>query len=363
MADIFKRLGARGTTYRARVRVAGLPPLTRTFERKTDARDWAQKTEADLKRNRAFPQRQHERKTLGELIDRYRQEGMPASCAGTYGPHLDWWAAKLGAYRLGDIRPETIAGLREQLSREPGGTGKKRGPTTVNRYLNTLSAVFSFAESEEVGWTDHNPVRKVRRKPEPEGRKRFLSRPADGPDSELDRLLEACKRSLNRNLYDLVVLAILTGMRESEILGLRRCYVHLSEGGITLPPEITKTKEGRFVALVGQALAVVTRRMASEADFLFADTVRRNAPAGAPCFPRKAWLTALRLAGIEDFRFHDLRHTHGSYLAMTGATTRELMEALGHKTPAMAARYSHLANAHTRQVAERMLPMAGSLSE
>jgi hypothetical protein len=73
-----------------------------------------------------------------------------------------------------------------------------------NRYLNTLSAVFSFGESEEIGWTDHNSVRKVRRKPEPEGRKRFLSRPVDEPESELDRLLEACRKRRNPDLYDLV---------------------------------------------------------------------------------------------------------------------------------------------------------------
>jgi integrase len=343
----------------ARVRIVGRQPETRTFERKTDAREWAQQREADLKRNRNLPQRQLQRKTLAELIDRYRQEGLPASCAGAYSPHLDWWAVKLGGYRLVDIGPELIAKLREELCREPGNSGKRRGPTTVNRYLNTLSAVFSFGESEEVGWTDHNPVRKVRRKPEPEGRKRFLSRPVDEPESELDRLLEACRKSQNHDLYDLVLLAILTGMRESEILGLRRSYVHLSEAGITLPPEIVKTRESRFVPLVGQALAIVAKRVETKADYLFAETGRRNAPATVPAFPRRAWATALREAGIKDFRFHDLRHTHGSYLAMTGATTRELMDALGHKTPAMAARYSHLANAHKREVAERLLGIQG----
>jgi integrase len=181
----------------------------------------------------------------------------------------------------------------------------------------------------------------------------------DEPESELDRLLEACRKSRNPDLYDLVQLAIMTGMRESEILGLRRCYVHLGEAGLTLPAEIVKTKESRFVPLVGQALVIVARRVETRVDYLFADTGRRNAPAAMPAFPRRAWVTALREAGIKDFRFHDLRHTHGSYLAMTGATTRELMDALGHKTPAMAARYSHLANAHKRGVAERLLGIQG----
>jgi integrase len=136
--------------------------------------------------------------------------------------------------------------------------------------------------------------------------------------------------------------------------------VHLHEGGLTLPPEITKTKQGRFVPLVGEALAIVAKRVRTKHDYLFGETGRRNAHRGQPAgFPRKAWATALRTARIDDFRFHDLRHTHGSYLAMTGATTRELMDALGHTTPAMAARYSHLANAHKREVAKRLLGTGG----
>jgi integrase len=359
VAQITQRSGPRGTRYVARVRVVGYPPETRTFERKTDAREWARNLETDLKRNRDFPQRQLAKRTLGQLIAQYRTEGLPPSCAGAYGPHLDWWDQALGTCRLVDIRPEMIAAFRERLCREPGNTGKRRRPATVNRYLATLSAVFSFGQLDEVGWTDQNPVRSVKRKPEPRGRARFLSRPVDSPDSELDRLLAACRTSRSRDLYDLVVLALMTGMRESEILGLRRSYVHLPEGGLTLPAEITKTKQPRFVPLVGAALAIVEKRLTTKRDYLFGETGRRNAPGGKPVgFPRKAWAAALSEARIEDFRFHDLRHTHGSYLAMTGATTRELMDALGHTTPAMAARYSHLANAHKREVAERLLTVA-----
>lgn len=59
-------------------------------------------------------------------------------------------------------------------------------------------------------------------------------------------------------------------------------------------------------------------------------------------------------AGIDDFRFHDLRHTFASYLAMHGATLAEIAEALGHKTLAMVKRYAHLSEAHTRNVVQRM---------
>ena len=67
-----------------------------------------------------------------------------------------------------------------------------------------------------------------------------------------------------------------------------------------------------------------------------------------------AWFHAVQRASIKDFRFHDLRHTFASYLAMNGATLAEIAEALGHKTLAMVKRYAHLSEAHTRGVVERM---------
>jgi integrase len=68
----------------------------------------------------------------------------------------------------------------------------------------------------------------------------------------------------------------------------------------------------------------------------------------------KAWYAALNAAKIKDFRFHDLRHTAASYLAMSGATTAEIAAVLGHRTLQMVKRYAHLSDQHTGQVVERM---------
>ena len=110
--------------------------------------------------------------------------------------------------------------------------------------------------------------------------------------------------------------------------------------------------------LVGEALEVVERRLRRlqpGSDFLF------PGPGDGPRpFPRYAWDKALESAGIENFRFHDLRHTHASYLAMLDASAIELKETLGHKTLAMVARYTHLANLHKRKVSARLV---GGLEE
>jgi integrase len=69
---------------------------------------------------------------------------------------------------------------------------------------------------------------------------------------------------------------------------------------------------------------------------------------------RDAWNDALAKSEIKDFRFHDLRHTTASYLAMNGATLAEIAEVLGHKTLAMVKRYAHLSETHTTNVVEKM---------
>ena len=69
----------------------------------------------------------------------------------------------------------------------------------------------------------------------------------------------------------------------------------------------------------------------------------------------KSWRTALKSAGIEDFRFHDLRHSSASYLAMNNVSVRTIAEILGHKTLSMVQRYSHLSSEHLRSEIARTM--------
>ncbi len=73
-----------------------------------------------------------------------------------------------------------------------------------------------------------------------------------------------------------------------------------------------------------------------------------------PILIRAPWKKVLREAGIEDFKFHDLRHSAASYLAMSGASLAEIAEVLGHKTLQMVKRYSHLSEQHTAGVVSKM---------
>jgi integrase len=165
---------------------------------------------------------------------------------------------------------------------------------------------------------------------------------------ERGRLLLACQRSSESRLYPLVVVALGTGGRQGELLDLRWGEVDLARGQAVVDG---KNGERRALALIGPTAAALrdlarVRRLGT--DLVFASF------RGVAAFPRKAWERALADSKVQDFHFHDLRHTFASYLAMSGASLPELAAALGHKTLAMVQRYAHLAPAHTAGVVRRM---------
>lgn len=370
MANIEKRITQDGkTSYRVKVRLKGYPAQSATFDRLTDAKKWASATESAIREGRHFKTAESKKHTLADLIDRYVREVLPSKRGKTaidQTAQLGWWRQALGAYALADVTPALLSEYRGKLASEPlpspakspatGTAPKYRSSATVVRYMAALSHAFTVAV-KEWGWLEDSPMRKVSKPKEPRGRVRFLS------DDERARLLEACRESRNPMLYPVVVLALSTGMRQGEIMGLywrdpknppeHRAWgvVDLNAGRITL--HLTKNGERRVVPLVGHALEQVrelakVRRL--DTGLLFPG----KAEPGEPIDLRQPWEKALEKADIHDFRFHDLRHSAASYLAMNGASLAEIAETLGHKTLQMVKRYSHLSEAHTASVVERM---------
>lgn len=362
MANIQERVTQDGKkVYRVQVRLKGFPAETATFPRLTDARKWAQSTEAAMREGRYFKTSEAKRHTLGDAIDRYLETVLPQkSKSSQYSQtiQLGWWKRKLGDYALADVTPAVIAEARDDLA---GGITRFKQPrsnSTVRRYLAALSHVLTVAV-REWGWLPSNPMQAVQKPKEPRGRVRFLS------DEERRSLLQACRESRNKALYDVVVLALSTGMRRNEIMNLTWDAVDLDRGTITI--EDTKNGERRMAPLAGHALA----RMRERSRLRRLDT-RLVFP--APMAPHKApkpidiesaWQHALKRAGLakdekEDespkdvFRFHDLRHSAASYMLMNGATLGELAEILGHKTLQMVKRYSHISESHASALVARM---------
>ncbi len=347
MAYIEERIDSSGKTkFRAQIRLKGYPTQTATFERKTDARKWVQDTESAIREGRHFKTVEAKRHTVGEMIDRYIKSVIPTkgSQRDNQKMQLEWWKSKIGDYSLADATPALIAEFRDELLQGSTHQSETRSPSTVNRYLAALSHCFTIA-FKEWGWLEDSPMRRVRKPQEAGGRIRFLS------DDERTSLLEKCKESENPYLYTIVVLALSTGARLSEILTLKWHQVNTERGVITLYE--TKNKEIRSLPLTGHALKLIkslSKVRHIDSALLFPSIKDKKNPANI----RWAWDKAVKDAKLENFRFHDLRHSAASYLAMNGATLAEISDVLGHKTLQMVKRYAHFSEIHTSKVVAKM---------
>jgi integrase len=354
MATIEKRTtGTGGLVYRVKVRIRGYPDQTATFERLTDARKWATQTEAAIREGRHFKHAEANKRTVAEMLDRYTQDVLPTKGKqkNTQVHQVDYWRTELGPYLLADLTADRIAKARDKLAKSKTRRGPMQ-PATVVRYLAALSHVCTVA-MKEWGWLDDNPCRKVTKPKEPRGRVRFLS------DDERTRLLDACRQSSNPFLYTAVVLALSTGARRMEILSLTWSQVDLDRRVAVLHD--TKNGERRVLPLAGPALSLLRERAKvrpTDTDLLFPGNTRRKADGTLgeikPVDLVFSFQNAMKEAGIENFRWHDLRHSAASYLAMNGASLAEIAEVLGHKTLAMVKRYAHMSEPHTAGVVERM---------
>lgn len=342
MATIERRTTPGGTSsYRVRVRRQGTPEQTATFARLAEAKAWAQKTEGAIVEGRHFPHAAHARLTLGDVLQRYATARLPQERQETQRHkrlHMTWWHACLGEVLLRDLTPPRLAQARDQLARS-------LAPATVNRYLATLARILTIAV-REWGILEASPLARVERHKEPRGRVRYLG------TAERERLLTACQLSGNPHLHLLVLLAIATGGRRGELLSLRWRHVDLVRAQVTF--EHTKNDERRTVPVTGLALDQLAQRAQHLPDAMPEDYVFPGEDASRPTAFRQAWDTARRRAQLTDFRFHDLRHSAASYLAMHGASLLDIAAILGHKTLAMTMRYAHLSDAHTGAVAAKM---------
>ncbi len=330
MATIVKRTSENRTaSYLVRIRVKGHPPINATFRRLIDARRWAQAKETEVRNNKHSLSADALKITVTEAIVRYSKTHLTGlRSAENRRGHLSWWCDRIGETLLCQVTPPMIAELRDELAED-------RAPATANRYVAALSRIFSLARTDW-GWADHNPCQGVRHLKEPRGRVRFLS------EDECQQLLEACLNR-SRDLYLAVVLALSTGARQMEIWGLRWNQVDFQHKRIILTE--TKTGEIRSLSLQDHALELMCER--SRVRRLDTDLVFPSLKCPEKSFDfRRPFNDALASAGIDDFRWHDLRHTAASYFAMSGATDRELQEFGGWKSPEMVRRYAHLMEQH-----------------
>lgn len=328
-----------GVRFQAEIRLKGHPTLTASFDRKSDAKHWIQKTESDIRCGRHQLYSQGKRYTFKEVVDRYSHEfKMTTAKLG----HLTWWTQELGSRYLQDIRPSIITEKKQKLLNEINSKGKIRTKSTVNRYLATISHLLSVCY-KQYELISENPIKKISREKEPRERTRFLS------SEERERFLRSCQESDNPLLYTFVVLLLSTGGRYKEILRLKWTDVDLFKGRITFNQ--TKNGDIRSIPLRGLGLNLL-RKLASDSNsigFIFASNHQSQ-----PIDPRRSIRTAIRRAGLIDFRPHDCRHCFASELLAQGMSLGEISHLLGHRDIAKTRRYSHLMESRSIEAVSKM---------
>lgn len=374
MATVQKRKNDDGTvSYRVMVRLKGFPQASASFGRLTDAREWAAKTESDMKAGRYFSAAKL--KTLDDLCDNYKiAASANLKSWSEVERRLDWWRVKAGKEVVGAITPPRIAEWRDELLATPKKFGGVRSPADVNRTIAALSSAMSHAV-KELGWIERNPCERVKKPKEAGGRIRFLS------DDELPILLDAVRVSEHPDLLPAVLLALTTGARKGEILGLRWSQIDFKRRTITLNHGETKNNAGRALPLSGEVAELLQAR--NKVRKIDDDRVFPPREKHKELVLREPWKAALVAAGIDlrnatrnrrhqkadegrespvmtsDFRWHDLRHTAASYLTMAGVSAIEVARVLGHKTLSMSLRYSHLAPDRVTELGDKLAARMG----
>ena len=310
--------------WQAMVRRRGVPPRCKSFDKRTDATRWARELEAEADRSGwVADTRLAEKTTLGELLTRYRDQVSPTKRSA----HTE--TSRINAVLRRPIVHRTLAKLTSaDVATYRDERLKDAAPATVVRELNTISHAIEIALREWGLWLPRNPVKMVRRPSVPQGRKRRLE------DGEEERLLAACDRGRTPLLKQLVILAIETGMRRGELLGLRWEHVHLTKRIVHLP--ITKNGESRDVPLSRRAtdtLTALSERQKPKIEVVFPMTGNSV---------RLAFEHLRVRAKMSNFHFHDLRHEAITRLFERGLNIAEVSAISGHKELRMLQRYTHL---------------------
>jgi integrase len=247
-----------------------------------------------------------------------------------------------------EIKQAMVEEYQSRRLREPTWHGKPRSTANVNRSITVLKRMFNLAVREELA--DKNPCWKVKLLPENNGRDRILA------PEELQQLLSY----LPRHAAMIVHFAYWTGMRASEIFRLTWDKVNLVNRTIKLAAEDTKTREPRLVYINDKALEILTetgrvRGLAHNQVFTYKGRPIKGI--------RTAFLIACHKAGIEDFRFHDLRHTFNTNMRKAGVDHSVIMKLTGHKTAAMFHRYNTVDTADAMEAYRKLDGFLGQEQE
>lgn len=243
---------------------------------------------------------------------------------------LRWLYGILGNTLLNDIGPDVVREIR-QAKLDEGSSN-----ATVNRHLALTRAILRKAR-DEWGWG--NPVPKVKMLPEPKRRIRWLTR------QEAQTLLN----ELPCHLAGPAAFTLATGLRAGNVRGLRWDHIQIDRRVAVFSGDEMKSGVPLGIPLNDAAVKILVERQGNHPRYVFTYGGEKIGRLNS-----KSWQAALRRAGIEDFRWHDLRHTWASWHVQAGTPIEVLKELGGWASLAMVLRYAHLAPSHLAQYADNL---------
>lgn len=320
MATIRKLRGR----WQAQVRRRGMKPRCKSFDSKQEAEKWARDLEAQVDRFGAAPDTKIlESTTLGHLLERYQREISPSKRGSVQE------IQRIDVLRRHDLAYRTLIGLSQQdIASFRDERLQSVAPSTTVRELAILSHVLEVAIRDWGLPLAKNVVKLVRRPVIRNERSRRLT------GDEEQRLLEGCDGGQTPYFKTLLILAVETGMRRGEILGLKWSDISHNRRVITLT--MTKNGSGREVPLSQRAFdALMDWKACAPVD-------QASVFPMTPGALEQTWRRLLIRTGIKSLRFHDLRHEGVSRLFERGLNIIEVSSISGHKELRMLKRYTHL---------------------
>lgn len=329
MATIRKR----GDRYHVQVRRKGFSPITKTFSKLSDAKEWATLQERQADRGELGPDRKVlETITLSELVIRYRDTILPGKKAGQKEAEMltAFLRHRICKKYLSELTTSDFIRWKDERVK---GNGYQK-PITVKSAKRILSPVQRLLQVAIDEWDiplRENPLARFKLKAVDNKRQRRLQ------DGEFDRLLKAGGKTRNPFILPVVRFALETAMRRGEILALGVRDVDIERCTATIRE--SKNGHSRTIPLSSLAVAILETAIAVMSD--------KDKARNARIFPitpislRLAWDRLTKRAEIEDLHFHDLRHEAISRFFEKGLTVPEVASISGHRDIRMLLRYAH----------------------
>lgn len=334
------------TAYRAKF-YNGNMPITKTFDRKTDAKAWIAEMRRRKQQGELYVNEAIEVRTFESAFENWFKTNISTKSIKTQSDYRSagrkYLIPMFGDILLKDFKAEHGDQLLRKLV-----IIEKTAPRTTNKIMSIMKQVFSFCEERK--WLKDNPLRFFKKLKQDQGRIDFLE------SEEIDLLLNANE---DQEFFSLIVLALNTGMRIGELCGLKWDRVNFSTGQIevsrslsrSLVQERTKTSLIRQIPMNAEVRTILKELHLKSNFNQFVFTRKNGLPYTADHFSQRYFAPALNRANVRNVPFHILRHTYASHFMMNGGSLYDLQKLLGHTSIVMTQRYAHLAPHHLQKAA------------